>query len=113
MRGIRQRAALYRYVAFYGVVGGVDLCRYALGTDSLLRVGETIRVEALDQLSAFPVHFLHGGAGDETEPVVGGQDVGRIFPGDERGGRGPPSPGLFCGRLLLCGAALLRLAPLL
>src|SRR5215210_4347788 len=112
MRGIRQLAVLYRYVAFYGVVGGVDLCRYALGTDSLLRVGETIRMEALDQLSAFPVYFFHGSAGDEAEPVVGSQDVGRVFPGGECGGRGPPSPVLFCGRLL-CGAALLRLAPLL
>ena len=26
----------------YGVVGGVDLCRCAFGTESLLRVGETI-----------------------------------------------------------------------
>src|ERR687893_744161 len=112
MRGIRQRAASYRYVAFYGVVGGVDLCRYALGTDSLLRVRETIRVEALDQLSAFPVHFFHGCAGDEAEPVVGGQDVWRVFPGGKCGGRGPPSRGPFCSRRF-CGAALLRLAPLL
>src|SRR5919107_175033 len=112
MRGIRQLAALYRYVAFYGVVGGVDLCRYVLGTDSLLRVGETIRVEALDQLSAFPVYFFHGSAGDEAEPVVGGQDVRRVFLGGEGGGRGAPAPGLFCGRLLCC-PAFLRLAPLL
>jgi hypothetical protein len=47
-------------------MSGVDLCRYALGTESLLRVGETIRVEALDQLSAFSVYFFHGSAGDEA-----------------------------------------------
>jgi hypothetical protein len=53
-------------MAFYGIVGGVDLCRYAFGSESLLRVGETIRVEALDQLSAFPIYFFHGSAGDEA-----------------------------------------------
>src|SRR5919107_2111146 len=96
----------------YSVVGGVDLCRYALGAGPLVRVGETIRMGALDQLSAFPVYFFHGSAGDEAEPVVGGQNVRRVFPGGEGGGRGPPAPALFCGRLL-CSAAFLRLAPLL
>src|SRR5215203_2085842 len=99
-------------MAFYGVVGDVDLRRDALGAGAFLRVGETIWMEALDQLSAFPVHFFHGSAGGEAEPVVGGQDVGRVSPRDESGGRGPPPRGPSFGRLL-CGAPLLRPAPLL
>ncbi len=53
------KCAVWGRLAFpkplYCVVGDVDLCRYAFGTESLLRVGEKIRVEALVQLSAFAV----------------------------------------------------------
>src|ERR687885_1723844 len=65
-------------VAFYGVVGGVDLRRDPLCADALLGVGETVGVEALDQLPALPVHLVHGGAGSEAQPVVGGEDFGGV-----------------------------------
>src|SRR5919112_1911915 len=99
-------------IALYGVVGGVDLCRDALGTNAFLGVGETVGVEAFDQLPAFPVDLFHRNAGGEAEPVVGGEDVWRIFPGDEGGGRSPPPRGPPCGRLFR-RAALFRPAPLL
>src|SRR5215217_4383950 len=107
-------------MAFYGVVGGVDLRRDALCPDALFGVGETVGVEALDQLPAFPVHLVHGGAGREAQPVVGGEDACRVAQRGEGGPRGPPTgvpvlrtagaPIVFCG--LFRHAALFGPAPL-
>src|SRR5215210_3510588 len=107
-----ERGRLASLIPLYGVVGGVDLCRDALGTNAFLGIGETVRVESFDQLSAFPVDLFHRGAGGKAEPVVGGEDVWRIFPGDEGGGCGTPPRGPPCGRLFR-RAPLLRPAPLL
>ena len=105
-------------VAFYGVVGDVDLRRDALCPDALLGVGETVGMEALDQFPAFPVHLIHGGAWGEAQPVVGGEDVGRIAKRGKRGRRCPPTrvPVLSTASILLCGlfchAALFGPTPL-
>ena len=107
-------------MAFYGVVGGVDLGGDALGPGALVGVGVAVGVEALDQLAALPVNLLHRGAGAEAEPVVCGEDAGRIPPGDKGGGRAAPPGGpallvawpLGLSRGRPFGAALLGPAPL-
>src|SRR4028119_1293651 len=79
-------------VALYGVVGGVDLGGQPLGAGALLRVGEPVRVELLDELPALAVHLIHRYARREAETLVGGEHVRGVLQRGE-GPRGGPSAG--------------------